>query len=79
MCGGASGAFLVGETPVIDIGIYGAGTPAKVWPPWHSTQLLTFNPLCSTGMLAARTVQVSAAGLLPWQTPQSMVEGMGGT
>ncbi len=30
-------------------------------------------------MLAASTVQVSAAGLLPWQTPQSMVEGIGGT
>ena len=30
-------------------------------------------------MLAASTVQVSAAGVLPWQTPQSMAEGIGGT
>jgi len=29
MCGGASGVFLVGETPETDMGMYGAGTPRR--------------------------------------------------
>src|SRR5208337_4306040 len=78
-CGGASGVDLVGEMPEIDIGTYGAGTPAKVCPAWHMRQLLTDSPLCSVGMLAASTAQVSAGGLLPWHTPQSINEGIGGT
>lgn len=79
MCGGDNGVALVGDTPEIDIGVYGAGTPANVCPAWHIRQLLTDNPACSAGMLAARTVQVSAVGVLPWQLEQSTSEGNGGT
>ncbi len=79
MCGGASGAFLVGEMPAIDIGMYGAGTPANVCPAWHRMQLVVGKPECSVGMLAASTVQVSAVGVLPWQTPQSGADATSGT
>src|SRR5882672_2395806 len=78
MCGGASGAFFVGEMPEIDMGMYGAGTPANVCPAWHRMQLVTGKPVCNVGMLAASTVQVSAVGVLPWQTPQSGADATSG-
>ena len=42
-------------------------------------QLFVGKPECSVGMLAASTVQVSAVGVLPWQTPQSGADITSGT
>ncbi len=80
MCGGASGVFLVGDTPEIDMGMYGRGDAREGLTAVAQQAVARRSiPCAASAMLAASTVQVSAAGLLPWQTPQSMAEGIGGT